>query len=463
MPERRHQTARAEPASAPGGSADTPSRTAPGPPGDPVLGHLRAFRHDVLGLLLAGARDHGDVVRFRVGPVVAHLVNHPDAIAHVLQTAHRQFDKQTRSTAAIKAICDESLLTASGAAWETRRRLVQPALHRTQIAALATAMTGSIASHLARWQPGVPIDMASEMMRLTFVLVGRTVLGTAVDDDAGRIEGGIGVLLAQVFARWGRLVPWPAWLPTPAHRRFDRALADVDAVVARIIAEHRADPGRPSLLALLMAARDGDAAVFGDAELRNETITLLLAGHETTASALAWTFALLAQHPGIAAGVHAEVDTVLAGRVPTLDDLPRLTATRAVIQEAMRLHPPIWAIERRAIDDTRLGGYLIPKGSSVIISPYVLHRHSAFWREPDRVDPARFEGGATPPAYMPFGAGPRHCVGRDFAMLEARLIVAMVCQAFRLELAAGQVVAPEPGLTLRLRHGLRLIPAARTS
>lgn len=413
----------------------------------------------MLGLLASAARDHGDVVRFRVGPLVTHLVNHPEHVTRVLQAPSRSYDKQTRSTAAIAAICAESLLTATGAAWESRRRLIQPSFHRARIGRLADTMADCIDARLAQWRPGVTLDVASEMMGLTFAIVGRTVLGVDVAADAPAVESEVGRLLAHVFTRWGQPVPTPRWLPTPANRRFARDLATVDRVVARIIAAHRADPSRASLLSLLMTARDGESgAVFTDAELRHETLTMLLAGHETTASAVAWTFALLAQHPEAAARVTREVRAVLGAGRPRLDDLSRLTSTTAAIQEAMRLYPPIWAIERRAVHDDVIGGFAIPAGSSVIVSPFLLHRHPAIWRDPDRFDPSRFEGVKTPPAYLPFGAGPRYCIGHEFAMLEARLIVAMVLQRFRLEMAPGQVVAPLPSLTLRLRHGLRMAP-----
>ena len=209
-----------------------------------------------------------------------------------------------------------------------------------------------------------------------------------------------------------------------------------------------------------MEARDPDTgAGFTDAELRNEAITMLLAGHETTASALSWTFALLAAHPEAAARVRAEVDDVLGQRTPMLDDLPRLTFTTQAIQETMRLYPSIWAIERRAVSHDVIGGFAIPAGSSVIISPYVLHRHPRFWPDPERFDPSRFDRPKPSPAYLPFGAGPRYCVGSEFAMLEARLVVAMVTQAFRLTLVPGHVVAPHPSLTLRVRGGLPMRPS----
>jgi cytochrome P450 len=432
--------------------------TAPGPPGDPWLGHLRGFRRDVLGLLLDGAAAHGDVVRFRLGPIVAHLVNHPTHIAQVLQSGARHYDKQTRSTAAIRAICDESLLTADGPAWESRRRAVQPAFHRQRIGQLVDVMTALIATGLESWPRGRPFDVASEMMRLTFAVVGKTVLGAEVHAGSGAMEPSIAFLLESAFSRWGRIAPLPRWLPTPEHRQFRRALAEVDAVVARIVADHRRGAAQPTLLTMLMEARDADTgAAFTDAELRNEAITMLLAGHETTATALSWTFALLAAHPAAATAVRAEVHAVLGRRRPTLGDLSKLAVTTRVIHEAMRLYPPIWAIERRAVRDDTIGGFAIPAGSSVIISPFVLHRHPQFWADPLRFDPTRFDGPKPPPAYLPFGAGPRYCIGSEFAMMEARLIVAMVTQTFGLTLVPGHVVKPHPSLTLRLREGLRMV------
>lgn len=440
---------------------------APGPQGDPWLGNLRAFRRDVLGLMLDGARAHGDVVRFRLGPLVAHLVNDPALVTQVLQTRARHYDKQTRSTAAIRAICGESLLTANDRAWETRRRLIQPAFHRHRVGQLVDTMTTCIGARLSTWRVGAPIDVASEMMRLTFVIAGKAILGADVSAESASVERAIAFMLERAYARWGRIAPVPGWLPSPDNVRFRRALAGVDRIIDRIIAEHRVSPpAQADLLAMLMEARDTGpgtgltGAGFSDGELRNEAITVLLAGHETTATALSWTFALLAAHPEAAARVHAEVHQVVGARRPTLDDLPRLTFTTQVIQESMRLYPPIWAIERRAVGDDVLGGFAIPAGSSVIISPYVLHRHPRFWADPERFDPGRFAGPKPSPAYLPFGAGPRYCVGSEFAMVEARLVVAMVTQAFQLTLLPGHIVAPHPSLTLRLRHGLRMTPHA---
>lgn len=436
---------------------------APGPPGDPLLGHLRPFRRDVLALLQSATRDHGDVVRFRIGPLVVHLLNHPDHVTHVLQTRARHYDKATRSSAAIAAIAGTSLLTTNGAAWEARRRLMQPVFHRQQVGDLADVMRRVAARRLDAWTPGATIDVASKMMRIAFEIAGVAILGADVSDVAGALEDDVALLLRHVYTRWGRLVPMPSWVPTRDNRRFAAALARVDAVVTRIVRRHRERPDEaPPLLGLLMAADDPDTgAPFSDDRLRDEVITMLLAGHETTASALAWTLARLSQHPDVAARVRNEIDDSLRDRPPALADMPALRYTTQVLQESLRLAPPIWAIERRVIADDTIAGYAIPAGSSVIVSPWVLHRHPAFWADAERFDPDRFAGATMPDAYLPFGAGPRYCIGAEFAMLEARVVLALVMQRWRLDAVPGQVLAPDAALTLRVRGGWRVVATRR--
>ena len=437
-------------------------RIAPGPRGHWLLGNIREFRRDVLGLMMESTRRFGDVVRFRLGPQVIHLLDHPDYVEHVLQKNQRNFDKQTRSAAFIRLVTGESLLTGNGEFWQRQRRLLQPAFHHHNIARFSDQMTSATAVMLEHWRQRTahdePLDVASEMMRLTYTIVGRTLFSANVGPDAETIERAMQVILPHTFGRLGRVLNWPDWLPTPRNRRFRRALRDTDHVVYRLIEQHRlaqnsAQPDR-DLLAMLLRVRDEETgAGLNDEQLRNETVTFLLAGHETTANALTWTFYLLSQHPEAERQIREEVSTVLGGRVPTLDDLPRLAFTRMVIQEAMRLYPPIWIIERRVIASDTVGGFHLPSGSSVVIAPYALHRHPAFWERPEEFDPARFAR-CTPEAYFPFGAGPRLCIGSEFAMLEAQLLTAMVVQSFRLRLVPGHRMEPLPGITLRARHGL---------
>lgn len=440
-----------------------PPRIAPGPPGHFLLGNLREFRRDVLGLVTEAAATYGDIVRCRLGPKVVHLINHPDPIAQVLQKRAANYDKNTRSSAAIRAISGDSLLTCNGAKWKLQRRMDQPAFHHHRIAGFAGTMTMEAGAMVNRWREnptGSALDIASEMARLTYSIVGRTLFSFNTGEDSETVEKAMRVILPHVFARLGNIINPPGWLPTPANRRFTRSLADVDRVVYRIIEEHRRaqEAGDPNedLLAMLMDMRDGETdAGLTDTQLRNETITFLLAGHETTANALTWIFHLVSLHPEVEARLIEEIDTVLGGRTPVLEDVPKLIYTGAVIREAMRLYPPIWIIERRVIEDDVIGGYTVPAGSAVVISPYALHRHPAFWERPEEFDPTRFLG-AAPAAYIPFGAGPRFCIGNEFALLEAHLITAMILQSFRLCAVPGHPVEPQPDITLRPKHGLKM-------
>lgn len=437
---------------------------APGPRGHWLLGNLREFRSDVLGLLDESARTFGDVVRFRLGPQVIHLLNHPEYVEYVLQKNARNFDKQTRSARFIRSVTGDSLLTTNGEFWQRQRRLIQPTFHHQNIDGFVESMTLATASMLEHWGGQAakeePLDIASEMMRLTYTIVGRTLFRSDVGADAKTIEDAMRVILPHTFGRLGRIFNWPDWVPTPQNRRFREAIRAIDDVVYRIIDQHRqaqmAGQSDHDLLSMLLRVRDPETGSgFSDQQLRNETITFLLAGHETTANALTWAFYLLSQHPEVEAQLAEEVSSVLGGRPPQLADLPRLNLTKRVLQEAMRLYPPIWIIERRVIGDDAVGGYRLPAGSTVVVAPYTLHRHPTFWDVPNTFDPGRFTSGA-PGAYIPFGAGPRFCIGNEFAMLEAQLITAMVAQSFRLRLVPGHRVEPLAGITLRARHGLRM-------
>lgn len=435
-------------------------RAAPGPPGQFLLGNLREFRRDVLGLVMESAATYGDIVRCRLGPQIVHLLNHPDHVEQVLQKRSSNYDKNTRSSASIRAVTGESLLTCNGEAWKRRRRIDQPAFHHRQIIGFAEQMTAAAEVMIRSWRDRQVLDISSEMARLTYSIVGQTLFSFNTGEDAATVEKAMRVILPHVFGRLGNLANSPGWLPTPANRRFRKSLAEVDQVVYRIISQHRhaQENGDPDtdLLSMLMRVRDSETgAGLDDSQLRNETITFLLAGHETTANALTWTFYLISRHPEVERRLLAELTDVLGGRTPTLEDIPNLTYTRTVIQESMRLYPPIWIIERRVIEEDVIGGYTLPAGSAVVISPYALHRHPSFWDRPEEFDPSRFESPA-PAAYIPFGAGPRSCIGSEFAMLEAQLITAMVMQAFHLDLVPGHPVEPLPDITLRSKHGMMM-------
>lgn len=364
----------------------------------------------------------------------------------------------------MRAICGESLLTSNGDVWRRQRRLIQPAFHHQHIANFAATMVETTAVMLERWEKfarrAETFDVASEMSRLTYTIVGRTLFGADVSADADEVERALGVVLEHTYHRLEKLLDMPLNFPSPANRRFQHALGAIDRVVYRIIVERRrARSAQEDLLSMLLAARDEETGQgMSDEQLRNETITLILAGHETTANALSWTFYLLSQFPEVEERWRAEVRSVLEGRAPAWEDLPQLKYTTMVINESLRLYPPIWIYERHAVGDDVIDGYHIPAGSTVVISPFVLHRHPAFWERPETFDPTRFADETTVnrsrPAYLPFGAGPHLCIGNNFAMMEARIILAMVAQCYRLRLRPGHPVEPKPGITLRPRHGL---------
>lgn len=443
------------------------ARQAPGPPGWPLIGHLLDFRHDVLGGLLAGRRHYGDVVRYRLGRLIVHLVAHPDHIRHVLLTNQHNYNKDTPSSAKIRAVTGNGLLTSSGDFWLRQRRLMQAVFQPQRLAAFSSLMTAAATAMLDRWRPladrGEPVDIASEMRRLTCAIVCQSLFGADVSGELGEIETAANAVMDHTYRRLERFVDVPDFLPTRANRRFRRAVRRLDQVVYRIIDERHKQPDllTSDLLTALLRRRDEDTdRVMTGPEIRNETMTLLLAGHETTANSLAWTWYLLSKYPEAARRVRAEVTAVLAGRTPTANDLERLAFTSRVYREALRLFPPIWVMERRARADDEIAGFGIPAGSSVVVSPYVTHRHPDFWDNPEGFDPDRFLperlAGQPPLAYLPFGAGQRLCIGSNFAMLEALTILAVVVPCYRLDLVPGFPVEPKPGITLRPRHGLRM-------
>ncbi len=437
----------------------------------PILGNLSEIRHRGLHFLTSLQRTYGDVVRYHLGFFPMHLVAHPDDLKHVLQENHKNYSKKLLTYQAIRPIVGEGLLTSDGAFWLRQRRLMQPAFHRQRIAAMGEIMTQQSVALRDDWQrvvgSGTPVDVAEAMMGMTLRIVAQALFGTNISADVATVGQSFNILNEQLSERFKTLRLLPPILPTANDRAYRNARTSLTTVVASIIEQRRRNPSESNdLLSMLMDAQDEDTGErMTDAQLRDEVMTLMLAGHETTATALTWTWALLAQHPEVEATLHAEVDSVLDGVPPTMADLSKLQYTRMVIEEAMRLYPPIFIVSRKAEQDDIIGRFRIPKGTGVAISPYVTHRHPSFWENPDTFDPTRFtpERSAGRPrfAYLPFIGGPRQCIGNTFAMAEAQIILATLAQRYRLRVAPGHVVAPEPLITLRSRGGMPMIVEQR--
>jgi cytochrome P450 len=426
------------------------------------------MRRDPLAFLTRTARRYGDVSRFRMGPVELFLVNRPEWIRDLFVTHASVFHKG-RGLERAKRLLGEGLLTSEDPVHLRQRRMMQPAFHRERIAGYGAAMV-DLAERLAReWKHGDTRDVALEMTRLTLAIVGRTLFDADIEAEADEI----GAALTETLALFGRSVALPYFeildrLPLPSNRRFVRAKARIDATIARLIAERRGTPaGRSDLLSLLLAARDteGDGRGMTDAQVRDEAITIFLAGHETTANALAWTWYLLSKNPDAEAKLHAELDAVLGGRPPAVADLPRLRYAEMVLAESMRLYPPAWIVGRRALEPYAIGGYTVPKRSIVVACQWVTHRDPRYFPDPERFDPERWtpETKEARPkfSYFPFGGGPRVCIGEGFAWMEGVLVLAAMARRWRLRLSEDRPVVPAPSITLRPKGGIRMWLEAR--
>lgn len=441
-------------------------KACPGPKGRLLLGVLPEFRKNAPEFLLPVARDYGDLVRLRLGPRSLYLVSHPEWIKDILVTHQANFTK-SRVLERARVLLGNGLLTSEGDSHMRQRHLVQPAFHRERLAGYASVMVEGGARCRESWKSGATLDIAAEMMRMTLAIVARALFSADVASEADEI----GMAITQVLGLYERmLTPFSEWLdklPLPSVRRFEQARDRLDQTIYRIIAEHRAS-GRDSgdLLSMLLLAQDDEArGGMTDQQIRDETLTLFLAGHETTANALTWTWYLLSQNPVVEAKQHAEIDRVLAGHLPVFDDLPRLRYTEMVFAEALRLYPPAWGIGRRVVRDYRIGDYTIPARSIILMSPYVVHRDPRWFSQPERFDPDRWlpeRAEARPKfAYFPFGGGARVCIGERFASMEGVLLLATLAQRWRLRLAPGHRVETRALITLRAKYGMRMMVESR--
>jgi cytochrome P450 len=437
----------------------------PGPKGRPLRGFLPEFRKDPLGLLTQVAHQWGDVVRLRLGPIDFLLLSDPDSIEQVLVTQNKLFLKG-RGLEAAEHVLGQGLLTSEGDFWRRQRRLAQPAFHRSRIVEYGQTMVDFAEQHAARWQSGDTYDIAREMMRVTLAIAAKTLFSFDVTTEADAVGDALSVTMEHFKDRTRRLIKIPQSWPLPGNIRARRAAEQLDSVIYKIIDERRAsgeDTG--DLLSMLMHAVDEDGSQMTPKQLRDEAMTLFLAGHETTANNMAWTWYLLAQNPAAEARLRAELDRVLGGRAPTPDDLPNLPYTQAVIDESLRLYPPAWILGRLAAAPVRIGEYEFPAGTQVLMSQWVMHRHPKYFEDPLAFRPERWLDGLAKRlpayAYFPFGGGPRICIGKPFALMEAGLLLAAIGRKWQFRLAAGQPVELEPVITLRPRHGIKVTAIAR--
>jgi cytochrome P450 len=447
------------------------ARVPPGPRGNVVLGSIGDIYRDRLRFVLGLASTYGEVARYRVAHMKIYQVNSPAGVGRLLHDNHRNYSKDVATFGTLKLILGNGLFTSDGDFWRRQRRLAQPAFHRRRVAAFGELMTDATLAMLERWRPrvvqGQPLDVAAEFMRLTMDIVTRALFSTSVERDIDTIGDAITTLLNDVAFRFTFPFYPPLKVPTPRNRRFLAARATLDRGVYGIIAGRRQRPGEhDDLLALLMEARDEETGEgMSDEQLRDEVITLFVAGHETTANALTWASYLLSTHVAVARRLETEVDEVLRGRIPTPADLPELRFTRMVIDETMRLYPPAWITNRRAIEADTVCGYRIPAGATISISPYVTHRDPTLWENPEGFDPDRFsaERSASRPhyAYFPFGGGPRQCIGKGFALMESTLVLALLTQRYGLHLVPGRPVETVAMATLRPRQGMWMTAHSR--
>jgi len=427
------------------------------------VGVLPQVRRDSLAFFVGAARDYGDVALLDFGLRCFLLVSSPEGLKHVLHDNAKNYRK---GYAIVQPLLGEGLVTAEGEQWRRQRKLMQPAFHRDRIRSFVHTMTEDAAAMLDGWALAArdrrPVNVVEEAMRSTQSIIVKTMFshgGLGAEEEA-RVHAAFSVTLEYFTYLMFRRVRLPDWVPTPTHRRFQAAVRALEEVVYRLISERRASRERPAdVLSMLVEARDEETGEgMTDRQIRDEVMTIFLAGHETTATTLAWAWYQLSLHPEVCRHLEAEVDQVLQGRRPDAADVARLTFTRMVVDETLRLYPAAWMFARTAVEEDEVGGYHVPAGQMLMLSPYVLHRRSDLWPNPEAFDPWRF----TPDralhrhkyAYLPFSGGQRVCIGNNFALMEATLILAMAAQRFRLELVPGRPVRAQPTSTLRPQPGV---------
>jgi len=447
----------------------------PGPRGQFIFGSLNDYRRDLLGLYRTAARDHGDIARITFFGQDTFAFSHPDYFKYVLQDHNKNYRRNEFLNSIVRLFLHDSLFTADGDDWLSRRRLMQPAFHRQRIAGFGGLMADAAQATLAEWDArpdGQRVELDQAMMAIALRVAGQALFSVDLHGEESALGRAFTDMSEILNYRMGNPFQFPAWVPTRSNRLYTRTHRALDDKIYAIIRARRASAEEHNdLLGMMMAARDADTGeAMSDATLRNEVLVMMFAGHETTAVTLGWAFYLLSQHPEVEAKLHAELDSVLAGRAPAIADLPNLPFTRRVVDETLRLYPPAWGIARQQVAPAEFGGYLLPANASLTLVINNVHHDERFWDHPERFDPDRFtperSHGRHPFAYLPFGAGPRQCIGNQFALTEAHLVLAAIAQRYKFRLVEGHPVQPRPVFVLRTSHGLpmtahRRKPAAR--
>lgn len=438
---------------------------APRPKGSPILGNLPGLREDPLRYLVEISQKHGDIVPLNLGPSKVVLVAAPDAIGHVLQRNYRNYQKSSFYQK-LRPVLGDGLVMAEGDDWRRQRQLIQPAFHKDRLREFDETVVSATSDMLESWTQAeisnTPVDVFQSMMALSLEVMIRAFFGVRASHVKQTVMECVAIMLDDSERRVWSLFDLPMSVPTPNNIRLRRAIERLDAVVLEIVDQHRKNPdGEPNLLSLMIdAVGDEELEWFGIGQLLDEVKTMLIVGHETTGTALAWTFYLLSQHPDAWRRMQHEVATTLGPRMPTAADAADLKFTRMVIQESLRLYPPAWTMSRVALEDDCIGDYAIPAGTNLMLSPYVVQRNAKYWPNPEGFDPDRFEdfdtGKQTADTYFPFGGGPRRCIGEHFAVMEMSLVIAMITQRFRLDLVPGQNVQPVPKISLRPSQAVRM-------
>jgi cytochrome P450 len=436
---------------------------APGPRGSLVMGNLAEYKKDPINMLMRLRRQYGDIARNRLGPYLTHAIAHPDYVKHVLQDNNTNYVRG-RFYENFKMFFGDGLLTTDGGFWLRHRRIAQPLFHRRHVDGFSDAIGVSVSRLVDRLEYhaalGETIDIVPETMWLTLSILGKVTFNVDISSTAARVGPAVRLGLEAMMPQGNMNDFLPLWVPTAHNRRIHQAKAALDVIMREIIQAHAEGRCEASdLITMLLEARDEKTGVgLTEQEVHDEVMTIFLAGHETTASGLSWALYEVASRPDVLHRLRAEIASQIGDRMPTADDMPKLPYLKAVVDESLRLHPPIWGYTRDAVNDDEIGGYRIPAGSSLFLSPYVTHRHPAFWADPERFDPERFVPGQEERrhrfAFFPYGGGPRQCIGLHLANLQMAVAVAAIARRFDLAVVPGHPIVHGRLVSLRPEHGI---------